>query len=320
MNNKEKLLGFIQKEEESALSSVEIAEMKALLDTPEILEFYNTYKKIHNALISKTNHLSYETLSDYILLKNGLEPEDSNIILKLPEVEDHLRVCNTCLDEFRMLNNELNEIEGFLNKPADKTPKDTTTPSIFRKPLSTRYGIIAVLTIGIIYFTALVISQAVTPDNIEYAQIKNETDFYTTRGRMTNEFQSSLEALENKQYLKAIKHLELDIKNNTGDATLFYSYYILGLAYLETAENNILGLFPSYDQPSVVKGLKNLDMAINLNNTGRFRNVALDAYFYRAKALLMLGRNKEAKNNLKYVITNMGSKLVEAQEILKQME
>jgi tetratricopeptide (TPR) repeat protein len=319
MDTKEKLLGLIQKEEESALSSVEMTEMKSLLGNPECLEFYNTYKIVQHAF-SKKEHLNYETLSDYILLKNGLEPEDSNIILKLPKVEYHLRECNTCLDEFNMLNSELNEIESFLSKPAEKTLKDKLTPAARRRTLSVRYGIIAGLTIGIIYFAAMVISKAVTPDNIEYAQITNEPDFYTTRGRMTDQFQASLEALENKQYPIAIKHLELDIKNNSGDAALFYSYYILGLAYLETAENNILGLFPSYDKPAVEKGLKNLDIAINLNNTGRFTNVALDAYFYKAKALLMLGKNKEAKKNLQYVLTNRGSKLGEAQDILKQME
>lgn len=319
MENKEKLIDLIQKEEDSALSSAELSQMESLLDDPDNLEFYNTYKKIKNS-VKKDEHLSYDVLSDYILLKNGLEPVNHEVVLALPQIENHLRNCQHCLGEFKLLNKELHDINTFVTIPAEQNTKGKSSKVTAGKPLSARYGIFTVLAIGLLYLSAFVISQAVSPDNYEYARIENEPDYYTTRGRMSGEFQASLDALEKGEYTQAIASLEQDIKNNHGDATIFYSHYIIGLAYLETAEKNLLGLFPSYDQSAANKGLKNLESAIVLNNTGKYQNITLDAYFYKAKALLMLNRKNDARTSLQYVIKNRGSKIIEAQDILKQME
>jgi tetratricopeptide (TPR) repeat protein len=319
MENKEKLIDLIEKEEESTLSPAEISGLESMLDDPDNLEFYNTYKKIKNS-VNRDEHLSRDTLSDYILLKNGLEPVNNEIVSALPRIENHLRSCHFCLNEFKVLNEELHDISSFIKSPAEEAEKNKPVPLMYRRPLSARYGIFTVLAIGLLYLSAFIISQAVTPGSYKYAQIKDEPDYYTMRGRMTGEFQASLNALENGEYSSAIASLERDIKNNTGDAAIFYSHYILGLAYLETSEKNILGLFPSYDETAANKGLKNLERAIELNNTGRYQNIALDAYFYKAKALLMLGRVNDARNDLQYVVKNRGSKINEAQDILKQME
>jgi tetratricopeptide (TPR) repeat protein len=141
-----------------------------------------------------------------------------------------------------------------------------------------------------------------------------------SRGRTTDDFELSMKALEDKEYQSAIEYLKSDIDLNSKDETIFYSYYILGLTYLETAEKNVLGLFPSFDKSSAELALQNFKKTIEKNTSGKFQNVNLDAYFFAAKASLMVDDTKSAKDYLNIVVNDKGSKMNEARQILNELK
>jgi tetratricopeptide (TPR) repeat protein len=141
-----------------------------------------------------------------------------------------------------------------------------------------------------------------------------------SRGRSTDNFELSIKALEDKDYQSAIEYLKNDIELNPNDKTIFYSYYILGLTHLEMAEKNLLGLFTTFDKSSSEATILNLGKCVKLNTSGNFNNVNLDAFFFMAKASLMLEDSKTAKDYLEIVVKEKGSKMNEAEQILKELK
>src|SRR5690606_114744 len=144
-------------------SSEEILLTK-LLEDDELLQFYETHNKIKQAVISGS-HLNYDQLYNYILLKNGNEPEDKSIIVQLPIIEEHLRNCEVCLEEFQTLNNEYSSIDSFISSPDENAVSGVQMPAQLtqnQKFISARYSAFAALSIGLIYLIMFFISESVT--------------------------------------------------------------------------------------------------------------------------------------------------------------
>jgi tetratricopeptide (TPR) repeat protein len=319
MSNKEKIIELLQKDGLSEEDQIILKEL--IRDDKEAAEFYDFYRKI-NAGIKSSSHLSFEELSDYILYKNGLEPEDRAIIKSIPQIEGHLRSCPVCNDEFKNLSGEFNNIETFVSSELKKGEEKTGTSSItfIKRSNVSRYAFLSILFLGLIYGAMFTISKITTPKYYALASVNKESDFYATRGRVTDDFIKSLNALDEGNIPEAINFLKSDIKNNPADKTIFYSYYILGLTYLDNAKHSFIGLFPQYNDYYAKQALLNFQTAIQKNDTGNYRNITLDAYFYCAKANLMLGNLDDTKNELMSVIKEKGSKMDEAKRMLKELE
>ena len=165
-----------------------------------------------------------------------------------------------------------------------------------------------------------IFSQIVTSSNYTIATLKNNDVFYITRGRGTEYFQKGLNALDDKNYTQTIEYLKEDIEANPKDETIFYSYYILGLTYLETAPKSFIGLFPSFNLTKVEDGINNLEKSIKLNNSGRYENINLDSYFYLGKANLMRNDKESAEKYFNIVVKKHGSKMNEAKSLLNELE
>ncbi len=272
-------------------------------------------------IIKDSYHPTSEELGNYILYKNGIDPDDESFLSLAPKIEDHLKKCSNCNNLFLELNDEYSALDDFLKQ--DKT-ENTATVLNFVKPQGIlsklRYPGISLFLVLIIYLGALSLSKLVTPASIIYASLENRSDIYESRGRSTYDFQESLKALEKKDNESAVNWLNKDIVNNNSDQTIFYSYYVLGLTYLESSSNNILGLFPSYDKTKVSKGIAALYMALQKNNSGRFPNINLDICFFLGKADLMLNNSKEAKEYLIKVVNEKGSHMNEAKNILNGLD
>jgi tetratricopeptide (TPR) repeat protein len=282
----------------------------------------NDYKmnKIEK-IIKDSFHPTTDEIGNYILFKNGIDPEDKSIIRLIPKIELHLRRCAECNRLFLELNNEYSELDTFLN---DHEPLSIENKSEQIKiPVNAHIKYFSFKSVGIVlaftcvlYLGTFSVSKILTPPSLKYTDLENVSDLYGTRGRVTYDFQESLKAFENRDYEGTVKWLKKDIVYNHGDETIFYSHYILGLAYLKSAQTNIIGLFPSYDKIKVNQGISAFNKALELNNSGKFRNINLDIYFFLAKADLMLNNVTEAKENLKKVIAEKGSNLNEAKKIL----
>ncbi len=319
MNNTEKILELLEKKN---LSAEEKANLKALIESDsEAKKIYETYMKLGSLLKSK--HISLDELRDYILYKNNIDPENKYIIGRIPEIELHLKNCEKCTNEFKVLNEEYSGLDLFVadkfsaSNEIKKVPSSYVLPLIKRTPL---YAFVSVIVIGFVYLSLFLVSNITTPDSYQLASVSDKSEYYVTRGRATDEFQESLKALEENNFDKAIDFLQSDINKNPEDETIFYSHYILGLAYLERADNSFIGLFRSFNKEDVEKGLKNLQLCIEKNSFGKFPDITYNAYFYSAKANLMLGDNGSAKNYLKLVVEEKGSKMSEAQSILNELE
>jgi tetratricopeptide (TPR) repeat protein len=294
-------------------------------------DFNNSDDKLNKIekIIRDSYHPTSDELGNYILYKNGIDPEDKSILRLVPKIELHLRRCSECNSLFLELNNEYSDIDNFLKVQEpfkiDNISEHIKIPvkPIIKTPV--RYfnfkfsGIVIVLAC-VLYFGAFSVSKLLTPSSVKYAHLESTSDLFETRGRVTHDFQESLKALENRDYEATVNWLNKDIVYNRGDETIFYSYYILGLAYLESAQTDIIGLFPSYDKTKVNQGISAFNKALELNNSGKFRNINLDIYFFLAKADFMLNNISGAKENLKKVVTEKGSNMNEAKKILSGLD
>lgn len=273
-------------------------------------------------IIKDSFHPTVEELGSYILFKNGIE-DDKSILKLIPQIDQHLRKCSKCNSLFLELNNEYVDLDNFLleRKPLAVDTKSQPAQKLLKPSAKYfKFSGVALAIICLLIFGMFSVSHLVTPASIKYAQIGNIADLYETRGRVSDDFQESLKSFENRDYDGTVNWLKKDIVDNRGDETIFYSYYILGLAYLESSKTDFIGLFPSYDNIKVNNGISALNKALQLNNSGRFLNINLDIYFFLAKADLMMNNLINAKTNLKKVISEKGSNMNEAKMILSGLE
>ncbi|RPH72117.1 hypothetical protein EHM76_05950 [bacterium] len=315
MDKKNTLLGLLEKKN---LDNDEKELLKSLLNDEELKSFYDIYFNTESAF-KKGEHISIDDLRDYILIKNNLSPENEGIYNKITIIEDHLRSCSECTEEFAFLNSEFNDIENHVAKDFKKRQESVFTPFLTSKFYWSRYVVTLIAIAAFIYLIAFSLSEFTTPAAYKYAFKINE-EYYVTRGRATDEFQRSTAAFEEKNYEKAISSLEKDITAHPDDATIFYSYYILGITYLQASGKDYLGLFPSYDTEMVNKGITYLNSSLEKNSSGNFENITFDIYYQLGRAHLMLNNIDSARHFFSLVIEKKGSRMLEAEEILKGLE
>lgn len=319
MNNNEKIIELLEKR---SLSAEDKALLNSLIENDiEAKKLYETYMKL--GVLLKSGHISFEDLRDYILYMNNADPVNREITSRIPEIELHLKSCEKCTDEFKVLNEEYSEVDLFVASKFSESVKDTKEiPQPFIKPRyrTPLYAFTSLILVGFIYLSLFLISDMITPESYQLASVSDKSEYYVTRGRATDEFQESLKALEDNNFDKAINFLQEDINTNFADETIFYSHYIIGLAYLEKADNSFIGLFKSFNKEEAEKGLQNLQLCIEKNTSGKYPDITYNAYFYSAKACLMFGDNESAKKYLKIVVNEKGSKMSEARNILNELE
>ncbi len=319
MKNFEYIINLIEKKN---LTTEESKKLTALLkDDSKLKEYFNLYIKIKNAY-GKADHPEADLLGEYVLYKNRMLKNEGKIVPVLPNIEKHLRECEQCREEYKLFNSEYEVIDAFVGEKITKTKNKTLIRNLFLNPSPAyvRYSLASVFMIGVIYFILFFISsRSLTPIQ-KLASNYDRTENYVTRGRATDEFQKSMIALENNNYKRTIDFLEQDIKNNFKDETIFYSYYILGLVYLEDSYADFLNLFPSYNKEKVNRAISNLKECITRNSSGEFPNVNYDACYFIGKGYLMLNDKDHAVHYLELVITNNGSKSEEAKQILDELE
>ncbi len=278
--------------------------------------YYNHYKKIEKTVRS-ASHLSDQEMTDYILYKNGIEPENKSIIKSLPAIEDHIRKCHTCFEDLKVFHEEYGELKNFISETFEPVKAEQPLRKFY--PVQ-RYAFASLLIAGFLYAALLLFSAWTTPEHYKHASIDDRSEFFITRGRVTNEFQNSLKAFDNNRFDEAIEYLKKDIELSSADETVFYSHYILGLAYLETARKSFAGLFPSFDTGRVSLAIEQFGLAVLKNDSGKYPNINHNSYYYSAKAYLMLNDIESAKFYLRKVVDEKGSKMNEAIKLLSELE
>jgi tetratricopeptide (TPR) repeat protein len=321
MKNIDKLKELLEK---SSLTPAEKESLNNIVNEDrDAGDYYEKYTKL-KVVASAASHPSTDELGNYILYLNGMSP-DNDVELNFSSIENHLKKCKKCSDEFNLLSTEYSDIKSFvglrirpLEEPDAKLPlRNSSKHSGYFSYL--RYTIITLVLAGFLYGALYFFSQNFSSAYYKEAILQNEEQ-YITRGRSTEQFHESISALDMKDYEAAIDFLKKDIEKNSGDETIFYSHYILGLTYLETAPKSFAGLFPHFDKAQVNEGIKHLSASIDKNDSGKFKNIKLDAYFYLGKGYLMLENPIEAKKYFTVVLTEKGSKMSQAKMLLDELE
>lgn len=317
MKNFDKIIELLEKER---LTEKESAELNQIVEAdPESNEFFKTYQKLKSAfLLSK--HLSENDFVEYVLFKNENISGIDKYFIKSAVFDSHLKKCRTCQDQLKLYVSEFAEVDSYISEQFKQKTLPENKFIKFSKDANVRkafWGFAAIILITVILVTA---SNLTSPKFYTLAKLDENIDFSISRGRSTDYFQKSIKALEEKNYTEGIDQLKRDIYYYPNDETIFYSYYILGLTYLATAEKSFLGLFPTYDASSAKSAYESFMNSISHNNSGKFQNVLLDSYFYAAKSLLMLNNQTEAKKYFEVVVNEKGSKMKEAAAILNELK
>jgi tetratricopeptide (TPR) repeat protein len=298
MEKHDKIIELLEKnfptaEEQNYLNEI----VQSDKDSARLVAVYNSLK----TNIPIAMHLDTEIIGDFILYENGELPDDAIIPILADRIKLHLKNCLTCNEEYQMLQKEYDDVRSHLEKTIKKQDKPYDSKSLLSAFTVKNYS-----AFRFAFRTVASVSSITTPDYNKNIFSVNDNGFHVTRGRTSVTFQKGLDAVENGNYIEAIKYIEDDIKAHPEERSIFYSYFIIGLTHLKSAEKDFLGLFPAYDHKKVNLAIKNLYTSIEKNSSGNYDNLKLDAHYYLGRAYLLLENYDKAKEELNIVISSKG--------------
>ena len=182
----------------------------------------------------------------------------------------------------------------------DKVKGSVNSSSLFLRLQTSNYKVVftANILLFITYSGIIIVSSVTTPFYKKNIFQPEEKTNFITRGRTSVLFQKSLSALNNHDYDMAIKLIKEDIVKNSNENSIFYSYYVLGLTYLKSAESNFLGTIQSFEHVKIENGIENHFIANEKNKSGDYDNIKFDAHYYIAKVYLSNDAIEEVKKHL----------------------
>jgi len=264
--------------------------------------------------------LDMEILAEFILYYDG----DLNAAEYIPQItdriEDHLADCSVCNNLYLEFTKEFQQADNFVSKSLndDDDFEFQEKPPVFSRIRKTNFraAFTAFILLLITYFGMMITSYYSTPSykkNIfEFETINNSL----LRSRDTEFYKQGLTAFQKENYDGAIDLLMDDIILNQNDSTIYYSHYLVGIAYIKSSENNILGTFKSYNRLRIDEGIHNLLIFIEENEGGDNDRASIDAHYYIAKAYLSIDDIEKAKKHLQVVMEKRGRYYSDAVRIL----
>ncbi len=306
--------------EKKSLSNKETAYLDDAVRTDkEVGKLVTVFRSLQNNLPNSI-HIDLEVLASYILYENGEEPENQTVLLLKDKIGTHLNNCKFCRVEYDNLKQEYQQAGEFINNVISKKEKTAEVQNssfwLFRNGSTFRYAFASFVAIVMIYTGLLIYSNNNIDDYKKGLFNSGTEEVYSTRGRITLTFQKGLDAVEHGNYDEAEKYFEKDIEENRTDKSIFYTYYVLGITQLHTAENSFVGLFKNYNQKKVNEGISSFNKTIELNTSGSYENINLDAHYYLGRAYLLEDDTNNAKQNLNIVVDKKGRFYNEAKDLI----
>ena len=322
MEKFEKILELLEKQN---LTKEEKLLLEHLSDSDEELKsVIGVYNNLNSSL-SAPGHIPIDLLTSFVLTEKGDESENKLLAILKGKVKSHLAECSNCKNEYESLLIEYSEIEEHVSKSISRDlqpsvkKNDFSFSSFFKRTNTFRYAFTIIAVFVIAYSGLFLFSSFVTPDYKKNI-FSNEQEDYKTRGRTSPLFQQGLDAIGNQDYLKAIEFLSMDIKEHQNEKSIFYSYYIIGITYIQASESDFLGLFNSYELEKVNLAIANLKESIDKNNSGDYESLKLNSYYYLGRAYLLIDDNESAVANFQKVINGKGKYSIEASQLINQLE
>jgi len=289
----------------------------------DIKNFISIHSKLKH-IFNSSCHLDMEILAEFILYYDG-DLEAAEYIPQITEkIEDHLAECSVCNNLYLNFSKKFQQVDNFVTNAIndDEDYEIQENLPVISKTRSTNFRatLTAFILLIIAYFGMMITSYYSTPSykiNIfEFDTINNSL----IQIRDTEFYNQGLTAFKKDDYDGAIGLLMEDIILNQNDGTIFYSHFLLGIAYIKSSENNILGTFKSYDHLRVNEGIQNLLIFIEKNEGDANERASIDAHYYIAKAYLSIDAIDEAKTHLQIVMEKRGKYYSDAVEILNVIE
>lgn len=318
MNDFNKLIELLDKEIISKDEKYLLDKM--IRNNPEAKKINDAYLSLKNSL-KRNEHIDEELMAEYVMHKNNLSSERL-IVLLANKIEDHIRKCVQCENLFEELNSDYCDVDAFVSQSVVEQVKEEKTaalksPFLFNNISAAKYAFASLAAVVVLYLGLFAVSSFTTPDYKK--SFLDGEDFYSTRGRTSEFFQRGLDAIDRKDYSSAIQYLNDDVSKNQNDESIFYTHFVLGITYVNKAESDFLGLFKSFNKEDVAKGIENFKRSIELNNSGRFDNLKLDAHYFIGKSYLMIDDKTSAREHLQSVADGKGSYYKKAEELLKEL-
>ena len=290
------------------------------IDIKNFISIHLKLKQIFNS----SCHLDMEILAEFILYYDGDLDAAEYIPQITDKIEDHLAECSECNKLYLRFNNEFQQVEDFVSKTINDSEEieiEKNPPVVYKTRRSNiKAAFTAFIILIIAYFGMMITSYYSTPS---YKKNIFEFDVINTslsQNRDTEFYTEGLTAFIKEDFDGAINLLMEDIIQNQKDSTLYYSHFLLGIAYLKSAENNILGTFKSYDHLRVNEGIQNLLIYIKENEVAANERASIDAHYYIAKAYLSIDAIEDAKSHLQIVVEKRGKYYSDAVKILNAFE
>ena len=290
----------------------------------DIKNFISVHLKLKR-IFNSSSHLDMEILAEFILYYDG----DLNAAEYIPEItdkiEDHLTECSVCNNLYLAFTKELQQVDDFVSEAINDNGdfEFQKKPSVFSRIRRTNFraALTAFILLLLTYFGMMITSYYNTPSykkNIfEFEAINNSL----IHNRTTDLFIQGLTAFNKEDFDRAIDLLLKDIILNQNDSTIHYSNYLLGITYLKSSENNILGTFKSYDHLRINEGIENLMVFIDEKSEIDVDDRSIiDTHYFIAKAYLSIDAIEEAKKHLQIVREKRGKYYSDAVEILNVFE
>ena len=318
MNDIDKIIELLDKD---SITNEEKKLLNGIIDIdPEARKIHDTYLNLKSTL-KRNEHIDEELMAEYVLYKNDISSE--NVIILLSKmIEDHIRRCKQCENLFKELNVEYAEVDTFVGQSvsqqiAQNIQAEKKGFSLFNNFSSAKYVFASLAAVVVLYLGLFAVSSFTTPDYKK--SFLDGEDFYTTRGRTSELFQRGLDAIDRKDYDSAIKYLENDVNSNKLQESIFYTHFILGITYVNKAESDFLGLFKSFNKADVENGIASFNKSIELNDSGKFDNLKLDAQYFIGKSYLMIDDKIAAREHLQLVVEGKGSYYKNAEQLIKEL-
>ena len=290
------------------------------IDIKNFISVHSKLKRIFNS----TCHLDMEILAEFILYYDGDLDAAEYIPQITDKIEDHLTECSVCNNLYLSFTEEFQRVDDFISRAINDNediefPKK---PSVFSRIRNTNFraAITAIILLLIAYFGMMITSYYGTPSYKKNVFEFEAINISVIQSRDTELYKQGLTAFKKDDYDRAIGFFMDDIILNQNDGTIFYSHFLLGIAYLKSSENNILGTFKSYDHLRVDEGIKHLTMFIDGNEGGDNDRASIDTHYYIAKAYLSIDAIPNAKKHLIIVTEKRGKYYSDAVEILNVFE
>ncbi len=289
----------------------------------DIKNFISVHLKLKR-IFNSTCHLDMEILAEFILYYDGDLAAAEYIPQITDKIEDHLAECSVCNNLYLEFTKEFQQVDNFVSKTINdnEDTKFQKKPSVVSRIRKTNFraAITAIILLLVAYFGMMITSYYGTPSYKKNVFEFEAINISVILSRDTELFKQGLTAFQMDDYDRAIGSLMEDIILNQNDGTIHHTHYLLGISYIKSSENNILGTFKSYDHVRVNEGIQNLIIFIEKNEGGDNDSASIDAHYYIAKAYLSIDAIEEAKEHLNVVKEKRGKYFLDAVEILNVLE